>query len=306
MMFKVGLLLFVFTLGAVPYVAQSSDVKETCRQLFERKSYTDALKVCEQESKVGNSESRFLFAMIYLNGMGVEKDVQRAISVLRGLSESRYFPASNALGFVLQNDDGFRDLSKAYHYFMTAAQGGYAEAQFNLAITYMRGLGVQKNMEQAVYWLKKSAKQDYPDALYDLGRLYLIGEGVGKDFSYALELLEKAAGNGQSGAQYYLGYFYYTGNGVEKDDKKAAELILESANNGHPEANYQFSLFLIKGVAGLPKDIKEAYLFAVLSKQLGYDKAKNLVSKIEQSVRADDLEKMKLYVQEKLYSKRKI
>ena len=42
-----------------------------------------------------------------------------------------------------------------------AANKGHAKAQFNLAISYYDGEGVQQDVSKAIYWLEKAAAQGH-------------------------------------------------------------------------------------------------------------------------------------------------
>jgi TPR repeat protein len=65
------------------------------------------------------------------------------------------------------------DHAKAFQYYGLAAAQGMASAQFNLAISYLKGEGVRQDQAKAVEWLKKAADQNYAEAvaaLKDLGQ----------------------------------------------------------------------------------------------------------------------------------------
>lgn len=49
-------------------------------------------------------------------------------------------------------------------------------AQFNVAIAYENGTGLDKDLAQAAMWYKKSAEQGTNDAQHNLGYLFLTGD----------------------------------------------------------------------------------------------------------------------------------
>jgi TPR repeat protein len=55
------------------------------------------------------------------------------------------------------------------------AEGGDALAQFNLALLYHYGLGVERDMELAIEWYEKAAQQSQPDAQVAIGDLFMAG-----------------------------------------------------------------------------------------------------------------------------------
>lgn len=112
------------------------------------------------------------------------------------------------------------------------AQSGEAQAQYQLAVRYLRGDGVEKNEAQAVTWLEKSAAQHNADALYVLGSLYAHGNGVTEDKNKAIEFYDKAREQNHPGAQYMLGIMYLEGKYVAGNYKYARYLIGEACKGG--------------------------------------------------------------------------
>lgn len=77
---------------------------------------------------------------------------------------------------------------------MSAAEGGDAEAQVNVGEIFERGLGTQPNYEAAALWYSKAAQQGNSRAQFNLGTLYEQGLGVEKDALKALNWYRKAWG----------------------------------------------------------------------------------------------------------------
>jgi len=73
--------------------------------------------------------------------------------------------------------------------YQKAAELGDKLAQYNLALMYDGGEGVEVNHAKAVYWYKKSADSGLPEAQINLALCYYWGTGVKKDFKAAYELL---------------------------------------------------------------------------------------------------------------------
>ena len=63
---------------------------------------------------------------------------------------------------------------------------GNDRAQFNLALSYYEGKGVEQSYSQAAYWLQKAANQNHPEAQCNLAILYYTGKGVTKNKSLAI------------------------------------------------------------------------------------------------------------------------
>lgn len=121
------------------------------------------------------------------------------------------------------------NLSQAYKEFLTAAQAGHADSQFNVALMYEQGIGVAKDEKEAVVWYGKSAAQDNSAAQYNLGVLYENGRGTAVDFAKANEWYRKAAVQGDPLAIGNLGMLYIRGQGVKENKVAGLALLLVSA-----------------------------------------------------------------------------
>ena len=82
-----------------------------------------------------------------------------------------------------------------------------------------------------------AAEQDNLMALNNLAILYLEGKGVEKDVTKATEIYARAAELGEPYAQYNLGMSYFMGQGVEKSYEKAAYWFNECVNNPYADDN---------------------------------------------------------------------
>ncbi|NOX75849.1 MAG: sel1 repeat family protein [Gammaproteobacteria bacterium] len=128
------------------------------------------------------------------------------------------------------------EYSKAVEVFKKLAQQGNAEAQYNLAMLYRNGTGVDRDNKQSAMWFRRAAEQDVPDAQYMLGNSYDNGEGVPKSTKWAFIWYRKAAELGHALAQINLGVMYANGLGVDQDIEKAYLWFHAAAAQGYPVA----------------------------------------------------------------------
>ncbi|MCQ2191262.1 MAG: sel1 repeat family protein [Paludibacteraceae bacterium] len=112
------------------------------------------------------------------------------------------------------------------------------DGHINVAICYIRGVGVEKDECKGLQMLSKIAKVGNARAQRNLGVCYNYGYGVVKDESKAVEWYEKSAEQGNADAQRALGNCYYNGSGVVKDESKAVEWYEKSAEQGNADAQY--------------------------------------------------------------------
>ena len=73
---------------------------------------------------------------IYLNGLGLKKDPQ-----------------------------------KAYHYFMKGANNGHAQSQHYVGMMNYYGIGIPANLDDSIYWLEKAAKKNFELSVNFLAKL---------------------------------------------------------------------------------------------------------------------------------------
>jgi len=71
--------------------------------------------------------------------------------------------------------------SAAFHWYGKSAEQGFAPAQALMAIFYIDGRGVEKDLNAAARWLRKAAEQGEPVAQARYGLALALGEGVKRD-----------------------------------------------------------------------------------------------------------------------------
>ncbi|MDA9910338.1 sel1 repeat family protein [Amylibacter sp.] len=81
-----------------------------------------------------------------------------------------------------------------------SAKQGYAAAQYNLGVMYVKGNGVLQDYAEAVNWWRLSAEQGDAKAQKHLGIMYAFGNGVIKDNLTAHMWLNIASANGDEKA----------------------------------------------------------------------------------------------------------
>ena len=109
------------------------------------------------------------------------------------------------MGLFYMNGIGVdRDEDKAVEWLKKAAAQNHAQAQYNLGIYYAKFTD-KEAVRLAVKWLKKAVLQDYADAQFNLAQLYLNPhhpasreDGAGRR---AIALLRRAAAKGHAAAK---------------------------------------------------------------------------------------------------------
>ena len=127
-----------------------------------------------------------------------KQDCVEAIRWYRLAAEQGNAEAQNDLGVMHLNGMGVReDAAEAARWYRRAAEQGVAIAQFNLACRYVRGDGVEHDDREAVGWLLQAAHQGHVEATAQLGELFRFGRGVERNVVTAARLHVKAAAAGE-------------------------------------------------------------------------------------------------------------
>jgi uncharacterized protein len=174
-----------------------------------------------------------------------------------------------------------KDEPKAINLYKLAAEKGYPNSQFNLALAYKYGNGVEKNKILAKeYYLKafnsylKEAENGNSNSQAALGSMYLTDDAVPKNLPKALEWLEKASDNGSSNGQVRLGEIYLNGIIAPKDFEKAIKLIQKSSNQGNPNAQYLLGQEYLNG-KNIEKDLSKSFSLFQESATKGHPRAQH-------------------------------
>ena len=160
-----------------------------------------------------------------------------AIAIYFVVSKSDYSASDVdllAMGQSAYEDQRFED---AANWYLQAARKGQTAAQYQLAMMYRQGKGVDRDDEQVVRWLKLAARLGHHDAQYQLGKQYEVGRGVDHpDDIAAAELYRKAAESGNAKAQYRLSVLYSEGRGVSQNDHESLRWAVKAVKGGDPDA----------------------------------------------------------------------
>lgn len=137
---------------------------------------------------------------------------------------------------------------KAFAYFLFAAKGGNAEAQYRTGLCFERGYGVYKNAEKAAYWYQVSSKSGDPVSKYYLAALYArVFPEEKRDYEKALALYHEAYNEGVADAADAIGVMYAEGTGIDKNGATAIQWYEQGAAAGSPSAMYHLYLAYING-----------------------------------------------------------
>lgn len=158
-------------------------------------------------------------------------------------------------GFQAFSAGNYEEAMRLWH---PLAEKNNADAQYNLGIMYMKGLGVEQNDKRALIWFKRAAALEHDDAMYNLGVLYMQGSGVVRSPKDALYWWQQSASRGNPFAQYNLGVLYAYGTAVAQNTDQAIYWWERAARQGQPEAQQALHRMYSEGLFGITPDPAKA------------------------------------------------
>lgn len=216
---------------------------------FKMARYASARRIWEALDQRNFGEAAFNLGILYEDGLGVARDMERALGYYRrgamlGSPKAMFRVGVmhwlGAPGVAIERDEGRRYLSMA-------AAAGDSEAQRYLAA---EGTGADANdpllradralasgrAEEAVAILKAGAESGHVRAQTRLAWSYEAGRGVARDLALAAKWFSMAAQGGDGEAMYALAVMHGTGAGQVKDPVRAEQWLQRSAAAGYPAA----------------------------------------------------------------------
>jgi len=174
----------------------------------EKENKEQAFAYFLKAAKQRHLDAQYTAALCLLWGIGTLKDETSARNWLQHAALNGHSMAQYCLAhfFCAQKEN---EKFVYVEWMLKSAQGGHAEAQFDIARIYGNGLrGVEKDLKQAFEWYERASAQNHAEAQYQVGVCYRYGYGVEKNVDVVLVYYEKAAKQGLKKAYCQTGYLY--------------------------------------------------------------------------------------------------
>ena len=180
---------------------------------------------------------------------------EEAFRYFQDAATKGYPPAMVQVGLMYSNGDGVpRDMQKASAWLRPANVKGSAVGKYLLAECFLFGKGVPRNPEAAVMLLRDAVTMEHPGRAMDLlATCYHKGWGVEADPAEAVRLYRSACDQGFYNACANLGVLYMKGEGVERSPTKALRLFRDGVEAGNGLCMYFYAAAHLDGL-GLEQD----------------------------------------------------
>ncbi|RHZ75047.1 hypothetical protein Glove_217g3 [Diversispora epigaea] len=177
-------------------------------------------------------------AYCYGNGYGVEKNEEKAFKLFLKSAENGYHVAQYNVGTFYKDGTGIaKDEAKGFQWFIKSARIGNTSSMCNVGFCYENGIGVDKDEKEAFKWYLKAAEKEDTISQCNVGNCYRNGYGTNMDQGKAFEWYKRAAENFNTNGQFMLGWCFYEGYGTKKDIIKALYWLNKAKKNGDIGAN---------------------------------------------------------------------
>jgi len=140
-----------------------------------------------------------------LTGQHAQEDAQKAFALNAQAAESGIHDAVLAMGWFYLNGVGVeKDIEEARHWYRKSARQGDSKAMFSLGQMAFD----DRDYADAMVWFRRAVEKGHAVSLYWLGKLYWRGNGVPANRKEAMTLFQKAATNKVAVAQRMLRFLF--------------------------------------------------------------------------------------------------
>ncbi|MCD6026598.1 MAG: Sel1-repeat containing protein [Solimicrobium sp.] len=212
-----------------------------------RQDYKEAMKWFKAGAAKGSDYAFFCMALTHRHGLGVDKNEQKAEKCARSgaalaspthpktIEEFQKKLLAEGLDYLEK-----KNYSAALVQLLILAQINCKEAQFQIGLMYMNGLGVKQSDTNTVRYLTDAYNNNHPKAAFMLGESYMARSFFRRDKILAMSWYKKGSEDGDGAASYKIAELLIDAD--NKDDAFEIQQYLILANGqGHPAAMQKLS-----------------------------------------------------------------
>ena len=128
------------------------------------------------------------------------------------------------------------EYSKALTIFEQLSNAGDSQAQYDLSLMYLQGIGTKMNLEKGWVWMNRAAEGGNVQAMLELAVRYQKSPSLENSEQMAFMWFQKAAMAGSAAGQYNLAHLFEDGNQTPVDLIQAYVWMSLSYHSGNPMA----------------------------------------------------------------------
>ena len=294
---------------------EGEEKKENARQY---------VKWLEKAASQSHKIAQYQLGMVYLLGAYedwlsdtgkklIEANPEKGAPLVKASADAGYWQAQWAMAVLYQVGLGTvkSDKEESIKYWKLLDEHSEPSDQYQIGLLYYspskeyykagknkyqgRALNFGETNKVAFDWFKMAAEKGDGNAQNKLGTMYRDGISVFKDESQSFQYFKESAEIGNHDSMRAVAFAYLEGKGVVKDYREAHNWLLKAAQEDnqfkysevHKIRNaigvlYEYGL-------GVEKDKVLAYAWYNVAASGGFDKAKQNLSRVEQTLNGDEL-----------------
>lgn len=130
-------------------------------------------KAIKSTRKTIKSQALLALSQLYKQGLGVKKNINKSIRLLKKAAEHNNVYANFLLGYYYHYGINISQNHKlALKHYEFSAKKNHADSQFYLGFLHNKLGGILQDYEKAIYWWKRAAEQKHAKAQEILGLAY--------------------------------------------------------------------------------------------------------------------------------------
>jgi TPR repeat protein len=243
---------------------EAIDLSERGETAFQRGNFATALDPLTRACAGGIQASCSAEGMMYLNGLGVQRDETRARDLLKKACDSKDGRGCNGLGIVYNGGRGVpRDRARAVKLYEQACTFGYAAGCSNAGSAYAapRSGFVDSIAARSLFRrgldlaTRDCAETGWACAI--VGTILTSGLGVDTNTVRAADFLDRGCRSGSSSGCYELALAVLSGRGIKRDTARALDLHSRACDLGSGAGCRALARMYING-SGIRRDSTRA------------------------------------------------
>lgn len=256
-----------------------------------KQNFYEAISWYQMASDSGNADGTCSLGYFYLNGAGVEQDLDKAESLFNQAIEGGSVNAKVGLARVKLAKGGYDSYFDSDESQNDSELDSEESDSTNLKVVTEKAdkddeaQTENTDLEEIIDLLKVAKEAGDLDASYYLGRMYEVGLGVSQDYKEAFDYFNRVVKSPSNAlndrdainlSNIAIGLMYAKGIGVEANSETAMEYFTTASNNNSAKASYYIGLMYEKGV-GIDRDYEKAMEYYLKAADLSYAPALNQI-----------------------------
>lgn len=119
----------------------------------------------ERSASYGNSWAQNQLGVRYLLGVGVSKDLKKAVDLFKLAAEQNQVEGCLNLAWIYSSEEySGKSLTESIRFYRVAIENGSPIAEYNLGLLYMDGVGVERDYKKGFSLLKSASDKGLKEA----------------------------------------------------------------------------------------------------------------------------------------------